>query len=118
MAKSLIVTAQEHNYTTLTSYHVHRDSCLLVTNELSRSRADYLIMLNPRVVKTSSPIRVQETTILCKRASSKEIAQSINVSYLDAASLKNDRISAHCPTATCAFALSHAMNVLHGKFKC
>lgn len=116
LARSLILTAETNKLGTLTAAHVNRKSCLLVTREHHNS-SEYVIMLNPRMYRATSPIKVRETSLLCRDPIIKTISQNVSIFY-KLEGMFGERIQLNCTTLACAFALSHATEVLEGKFKC
>jgi len=116
LARSLILTAETNKLGTLTAAHVNRKSCLLVTRE-HNGDDNFTIMLNPRSNRATSPIKVRETSLLCRDPIIKTIAQNVSIYYTNG-SLGEQRTQHDCTTLACAFALSHAIEVLNGQFKC
>lgn len=114
LAKSLILTAQTNNQTTLTAQHVNQRACLIVTKDAG---PDFLVMLNPRLVRSSMPIRVKETSLLCKNPTVKTTVQNLTFYYTNG-TLNGGRVETRCPSLACSFALSHALEILDGKFNC
>lgn len=114
LAHSLIETAKHYNFSTLTPFHVNRRSCLIVTTELS---GKFDILVNPHLASSSSPIRIKEHSILCRNAVNKEVSRRLSLHYNNV-SVKSDRFHADCQTISCAFSLSHALDLLDGRFKC
>lgn len=107
-AARLVLTAQHHNYSTLTAYHVGEPACIIVTSVVS---GKWMVYYNPRLTMHSGELAVQQKSILCHDTTINRAAQTL-------AFVHNTTEIVECPDVDCAMALSHAFQLLEGKYRC